>query len=205
VKEDKKIGLVFTSEPHAYYLHGIKIPNVTSVLQEEKLSPDYSRVDDAILTRALEVGRAVHKACELDDWGDLDWYDIDDVLYPYLKAWRNFLDDYPQLDMQKDWIEKPIASLKYKYAGTPDRLMVDNIEKKNGVIDIKTCTSYHPSHQLQLTAYKIPIEEVYGIPIDFLWTVYLDENSKYRVKPFEADCEAWLSALRINNWKKIHL
>ena len=60
--------LTFDEASHTYRIDGQVVPGVTSVL---KPLTDYSMVPPADLQAAADFGKAVHRACELDDLMDL--------------------------------------------------------------------------------------------------------------------------------------
>lgn len=51
---------------------------------------DFSRVPLHVLKAAARFGTAVHRACELDDLGELDEATLDARLAGHLHAWRSF-------------------------------------------------------------------------------------------------------------------
>jgi len=143
--------LTFDEQAHRYFWDGKPVPGVTSVL-----SPlmDFSLVDPELLEAASKFGTAVHKACELDDLGQLDEAELDDNLRPYLAAWRQF-----SADFQVQWtlIEKKVFHQTLRYAGTLDRFGMIKAPRwarhEEAVVDIKSSTSLYPAVGPQLAAY----------------------------------------------------
>ena len=128
---------MFTFDPdkHEYRLDGKLLDNVTSVIREAGFMPSYTPAD---LEWYLERGRAIHKATELYDKGELDESTVDPRIFGYLKSWKTLNFKYhPQ------HIEMPLCDPIYGYAGTIDRLPL---------LDIK---SGQPEkwHRIQLGAY----------------------------------------------------
>lgn len=130
LKRKKDIDLQFSEEQHAYTLNSVVVPSVTKILQIVGIS-DFSKVPADILERARLFGTAVHKACELFDKGTLDERTLDTNLWPYLDAWFAFKKDY-QLEFIE--IEKPIASVIYQVAGTPDRIAKSDKRRRLAVL-----------------------------------------------------------------------
>lgn len=122
--------LEFSEEGHCYKLSGVSIPSVTQVLQTAGLV-DFSRVPLDVLEAARRFGTAVHKACELLDKGTLDERSLDPNLWPYLDAWSDFKKDYKPEFIE---IEKPICSITYRVAGTPDRIAESNKRRRYAVL-----------------------------------------------------------------------
>lgn len=162
-----------TDISHYYWLNEEFMPGVTSILGEAAPTPfglkrfwqDNTKEEaDQIFTMAGDFGSKMHDAFE-------------NLL---LANELNLLKDYPTkkekdcLMAFKDWFgwyqptdfipEQPIASAKYKYAGTLD--FVGTINGERWLIDFKTSNAIHFSHQLQILAYKQAYEESYGDKID---------------------------------------
>jgi len=121
-------GLTFDVGTHTYYLHGQRIPGVTSILGE-LIRVEWGNTDVYVstITRQIipaevihcagDMGRAIHRCMDL-----ILRHGVDAVYYP------------PEIDpavkalvqWQKDWqpeiiaVEHPICSKRYFYAGTLD-------------------------------------------------------------------------------------
>src|SRR5215831_2246736 len=109
-------SLEFDEEVHRYYLGGVQVPGVTSILEGAGLI-DYSFLGDR-RELYLERGRKVHKATHEDDDQDLSEGWSDEIL-GYLEGWRAFRCDFgfvPRL------IEHRVCSPAHGYAGTLDRV-----------------------------------------------------------------------------------
>ena len=125
-------GLFFDDAAHRYYLSGVWLPGVTSVLEGAGLI-DYSFLGDR-REQYLARGRAVHMASHADDIGELDEQCLTAEILGYLEAWRAFRRDYgfvPSL------IEHRVCNPAYRYAGTLDRVgkLRDGTEI---ILDLKT-------------------------------------------------------------------
>jgi len=162
-----------TDISHYYFLNGEFLPGVTSILGEAAPTPyglklfwqqNTKEEADALFNQAGDFGSKMHDAFER----------------LLLAQELNLLTDYPTkkekdcLMAFKDWFsyykptefdaEQPIASAKYKYAGTLD--FVGMINGQRWLIDFKTSNAIHFSHQLQILAYQVAYEESYGKKID---------------------------------------
>lgn len=162
-----------TDISHYYWLNGEFMPGVTSILQEAAPTPyglkkfwqDNTKEEaDAIFEAAGDFGTKMHDAFEnlllaqeLNLLGDYPTKKEKDCLVSF-KDWFSY---YKPTDFMP---EQPIASGKYKYAGTLD--FVGTINGQRWLVDFKTTGAIHFSHQLQTLAYKQAFEESYGEKID---------------------------------------
>ena len=72
--EDTGSILSFDPVAHVYRINGgPAVPSVTELLEAAGISPDYSKVNPAVLQHARRRGLHVDLACDLDDADDLDW------------------------------------------------------------------------------------------------------------------------------------
>lgn len=195
-------NLVYKPEIHEYFIDGVKLPGVTSILKSAGLT-DMSGIKSGILIRAQKFGTALHKATELWDKGVLDMSSLSAPLIPYLEAWKKFHKDY-----QIEWgsVELPVSSVKYRFAGTLDR--VGTIGGKNTIIDLKTSSVMYPAGAIQTAGYQIAYEEMTGEKIRQRWGVQLTpENTiPYKIENYteSSDKAVFLSALMVHNFKEKH-
>jgi hypothetical protein len=185
---------------HTYTWQGQPVPGVTSIL--DRLG--YLRhVPRDILTAALARGTRVHKACELDDLGDLDEDAAADVM-GYVRAWRSWSEDY-----SVTWTlsEQPLYHRALRYAGKPDRLGYwhpHTANPRSALVDIKS-GPFHPVMDAQLAAYDAMAQNAREfIPADRL-LVHLSSDGTYRTNErTEAQIqEGWtlfVSLLSVHNW-----
>lgn len=142
--------LTFDERTHIYRYDGKVVPSVTQILQP--LS-DYSHVSPATLAAAAAFGQAVHKACELDDLGELDEDALSPALAPYLAGWRAFCRDY-----RARWnrVEQQVYHQTMRYAGTVDRtgLIEWDGHDYEATVDLKSGADLYPSVGPQLAAYE---------------------------------------------------
>ena len=188
--------LTFDEATHSYFLDGLLIPGVTSVIGSI-LSPVYNK-DSDLMQRAAAFGKAVHRACELDDRGTLDMETIDPALLPYLEGWRKFRREHPA---ELLYNEARACSYKFRFGATIDRIM----DFGNGpeLPDIKTSTTIGPEVGIQTAAYAIAAQEYLGIKIKKRLCVQLTEND-YRLYPLTdpSDRQIFIAALSCYNWKE---
>lgn len=102
----------FDREGHRYTLNGRSLESVTQILQAEGFI-DTTFYDDF----SRERGALVHLACHYDDTKELDDDSLDEVIVPYVAAWRSFKAESGFIVERS---EVPMASKAYLYAGTPD-------------------------------------------------------------------------------------
>lgn len=136
---------------HRYTLNGVVVPGVSEILAP---LVQLRRVDPQVLRAAADFGRAVHRACELDDRGTLDEQALDAPLLPYLAAWRAFSRDH-----RVAWslIEARVYQPQWGYAGTVDRY--GRVGGCEAVVDLKSGAAFYPSVGPQLAAYAKAIPE----------------------------------------------
>lgn len=186
--------LSFDEATHTYRFGGQVVPGVTSIL-----SPltDFSRVPPHVLQAAADFGKAVHRACELDDLGELDETTLDDALLPYLQAWRKFSAEH---DVQWEQIERPVYHATMRYAGTPDRF--GKVNGRPTVVDIKSTAQLYPSVGPQLAAYANALQNPYADRI----AVQLKADGTYVAKPYKdpTDWPVFASLMTLRNWCALH-
>lgn len=186
--------LSFDEPTHTYRFGGQVVPGVTSIL-----SPltDFSRVPPHVLQAAADFGKAVHRACELDDLGELDETTLDDALLPYLQAWRKFSAEHA---VQWEQIERPVYHATMRYAGTPDRF--GKVNGRPAVVDIKSTAQLYPSVGPQLAAYANALQNPYADRI----AVQLKADGTYVAKPYKdpTDWPVFASLMTLRNWCALH-
>jgi hypothetical protein len=189
--EDVSAPFVFDAAAHRYYLGGVRLPNVTAVLQNAGLI-DYGFLSVEDRARSMERGRRVHQATHDDDNHSLAEESISGDLLGYVEAWRNFRRDYgfvPRL------IEHRVCNRQYGYAGTLDR--VGSVrDGSEFLVDLKTGAA-PAAVAIQLSAYSACLAH----PRTRLRRcVELHEDSTYKVIPYQTsdyqrDFNEFLAAL----------
>jgi len=179
--------LEFSEKDHVYLLDGKVIPSCTQILQGVGLI-QFNGVSPDVLERAAAFGTAAHRACALDDLGDLDEQSLDPNLKPYLDAWRTF-----RGDMKFDAIEQPLWHPVYGFAGCPDRVA------GNSIIEIKTSAVVPAWAQLQTAGYAILAD----IPTARRIVVHLKPNGSYSIIEHKdrKNRAVFLSCLTAYQWR----
>src|SRR5215467_13563763 len=117
---EKSSILTFEPEAHVYRLDGAPVEwSVTQLLEAAGVSPDYRKVNPAVLQHARRRGIHVDACCDLDDAEDLDWSSVDPEAVGYVQGWQAFKADYGyEPVMAQPLLYHPT----YDYAGTPDSI-----------------------------------------------------------------------------------
>jgi hypothetical protein len=195
--------LSFDALAHSYTLDGQPVPNVTRILSTAGLV-DLSRVPPQVLERKRQLGRAIHRACELHDLDLLDDASVSPEVRPYLDAWVEWkaMTHYEPL-----LSEYRVYSERYGYAGTFDRLGL--IQGRQVLIDIKSSAVVGPAVGPQTAGYLRAAREM-GIvgraeSVD-RYAVLLNGKGTARMHKLddEADERVFLAALQLSMWKKKH-
>ena len=201
--------LNFDEASHSYTYDGQHFDGVTSILKPLSETA-YFNVSPEVMERARALGVAVHKVIELDIKGTLDEDSLDDVLRPYLAAWREFL---AQSGFRPLLSEQKVYSLKYRFAGTLDIFGILNGEA--ALIDAKRVAMVQRITGPQLAAYEIALRECKPDVVDAAvsgpfpgrinrFALQLKPGQKYQLKAFTeaSDKSVFLSALTIKNWSQ---
>lgn len=186
--------LTFDEATHTYRFGGQVVPGVTSILAP---LTGYDSVPASVLEAAANFGKAVHKACELDDLGELDEAALDPALVPYLQAWRQFSADHAVVWHE---IEQPVYHPTLRYAGTPDRIGI--VRGMDAVVDIKSTADLYPSVGPQLAAYANANRSRLSAHVMQRIAVQLKADGTYRKKTYTdtADFPVFCSLLTLRNW-----
>lgn len=182
---------------HKYYLGGRRLTSPSAIFKGLGLTT-YGLIPKAILDEACAIGEAVHKVTEGLDLGiDLDY---DSRIEPYINGYKAFLSDH-----EVKWIiiEEPIASKKYGFATTPDRIgLVDGV-----LVDaeIKTTHKIEPTVYLQTAAHCIAYKETYKKVIPQRAVIWLSEAGYEWIEIPKAknkqDEATFIGFLSLYNWK----
>lgn len=187
--------LEFEPEGHIYRLGDEVLPSVTQLL--EPLA-GYAGIPKHILDAAADRGTAVHRMCELHDYGTLGEYEPG--YEGYLQAWIRFL---AESGFEIELIEYQQHHPKLKYAGTIDRTGWH--KKKRGLLDIKTTAALMPVVGPQTAGYQ-ELQEANGDKIDFRWAVQLKMDGTYKLEVLtdRTDLSTFTSSLNLYRWKERH-
>lgn len=166
---------------------------------------------DAIAERSTTFGTLVHAACErvahgepsndvarsLEFGGDLSAAQC-------VSAFARWLDESV---LSVVGIERTVWSERYRYAGTAD-LLVELLDGRRAVCDIKTSKSLSEGYRLQLEAYRMALEEM-GEPYEARLIVWLPSTHPgvYVEREYADDAEdrrAWQAALCLYQFVQRH-
>lgn len=86
-------------------------------------------------TWTRERGRMIHEYTAMYDRGLLDTSCMDPVVIPYMEAYWKFLRE-TGFEVFQDYIEKPMVSVAYGFAGTPDR--IGKLFGDRSIVDFKS-------------------------------------------------------------------
>ena len=185
--------LRFVENTHQYYLMNdagdmeVELPALTNILKAVGIIK-YYRNSEA----AMHRGKAVHRALELIDKGELDWGSVDSRMYGYIEAYLKFKKNYSGGVYAA--IEEPTYHKHKLYGCTPDRVA------GTAVLDFKT-GGQEQWHALQLTGCADALKSQ-GIKIDSLCGVYLRDNGDYDPVAHDPEYEAWDGILQTYRWTK---
>ena len=194
-----KPELTFDESSHRYFLGGLPVPGVTSVLSAAFGDP-WKNVPEQQREYALGLGRAVHRWCELVDTGSTS-RPTGEHMQGYLAAWENFKRENGLVILA---VEKRVVSYRYRYAGTLDRVCI--FEGKKAVLDIKTGQAIHPFAAIQTAAYAAADNEMGGQreKVQIRLTVLLKQDGSYIFIPHKdkTDINVFLACLSVMGWKR---
>ncbi len=169
----KRPVIEFDEEKHKYYVDGVEMPSVTTILGY--LTADhYGQINEAVLRQAAQRGSDVHEACQMIDYGCEA--EVDPVTAPYVEAYCQFLTDYrPKWDEieQKHYSERG-------FCGTVDRMGTLNYKKC--VLDIKTTGSPSKTNYLAYCSQLVAYSMFYEDGADYKrYILFLKKDGKYTV------------------------
>lgn len=192
--------LVLDEETHIYYLNGVPVPNVTSII--EPLN-NYVGIPKEVLDAKAKIGKYVHMATELYDQDNLDMNSVHENLHGYVQAWIKFRNESGfEIETMEQIVYHPV----YGYTGTNDR--VGKLNRVRSMLDIKTTAVLSPSVGCQTAAYA-EAENQYradGNKIIKRFGIQLRPDSSYRIQEYKdrSDFSVFLSCLQLLNWRKKH-
>lgn len=164
---------------HSYQLDGTRVPSVTSILNDGVPKPQLiswaartvaevavNRWDELAawpLTERLNLLRSAHRTQrDTAATRGTDLHSVYEALVlghdaeiapEHVQAAELFVKLTDRLNIQPVMVERPIASRRWRYAGTPD-LIADLADGKRWLLDLKTGTGVYDSHVLQVAAYR---------------------------------------------------
>lgn len=183
----------FDEATHTYRVDGVELPSVSTILRP---IVSFDGIPPDVLAAASARGVAVHKACELDDLGDLIEESVDESIAGYLEAWRRFR---RELRAKVFDTEQRRYHSVLRYAGTRD--VIVQIDGKLWLIDRKTSAAY-PWHAIQLAGYQLLAEDN-GEAVDKVGTVLLSSDGGYKLIPYggASDRRVFTSLVTLHTWR----
>lgn len=175
VKENVNLEVVFNDEGHKYYVNGVDLPSITTLIQY-LLPNKYKNVKVEVLKKASERGTLVHEKIEQVAKALIDKKNIDESALEDSEVY-NLTFICKQLGLEPVKSEEVIILfdelLKPLTIGRYDLLLKD----ENGqyvLADIKTTSTIdYESCSLQLNAYRMGIERKLGINVKKLYVFQL--------------------------------
>jgi hypothetical protein len=186
-------SIQFDEPSHTYMVDGRRVPSVTQILHT--FDHGLEMIDPEVLERKSKLGRAVHRACELDDAETLDESSVHELVLPYLQQWRRFR---RECEAEVIGNEHIVFNKLHGYVGTNDRLLRFS-KFKRAVCDLKTGMK-RPWHQLQTGGYAAAAE-TFDAPVDGRMCLYLTPTD-YRLDVHEdpRDRAVFLNAAALHHW-----
>lgn len=183
--------LEFDPEAHAYTVDGRPVPSVTQVLS---IVHDFSMIPPDVLAAAAEFGQHVHEACDLYDRGELDEGSLDPALAPYLRAWRDFLQES---GAQVIASELRVYHETLGYAGSPDKVLW--WRERVVIPDIKSTAVVPYLVGSQTAAYAKSYQSMHGGKDPQRYCIHLKPDGSYQAyqRRDPADWSNFLSCLNV--------
>lgn len=176
-------------DQHRYWLGDKRIPGVSEIIRLSGLATDYF---GEAAQRKRVLGTYVHKAIALDLAGQLDKNSLAGPVAMYFAGYELFKQDFKIKPLK---IEQIIASNKWGFAGTLD--FIGNINIPLCLVDWKTSVTPAAETDMQLSAYSILAEEIFGLKPVELVTVHLNELGKYKIVKHKENRQDFLAALLV--------
>jgi hypothetical protein len=180
-----------------------RVPAVSDLLRP-LTDTYYANTPAAAMEFACIRGTYVHRACELDDNNDLDDANLDPGIAGYVAAWRNFKAREGPFAVIVN--ERPMYHASLRYAGTPDRVLLNTATGHTVLIDIKSTVEINPAVHVQLAGYELLLK-ANGIAIDHRLAVQLRDDGTYQCHPtrredFLLNTATFHALLTLHNWRR---
>jgi len=166
---------------------GVYYPSVTTILQYmpknkffDNWLKDVGHNADIIMRKAAEEGTAVHNAVEeLIAGKEITWMDEYGHAKYNLTVWQMILKAAEFFKLHKPEViaaEEFTFSDKHQYAGTAD--LIVKMDGEIWLLDVKTSNGLHRAYELQLAAYAMAWEEMFGQKIDRTGILWLKSTKR---------------------------
>jgi CRISPR/Cas system-associated exonuclease Cas4 (RecB family) len=168
----------------------------------EEISKNAYTMPFAITRQAADIGSRLHAEIDTYIINNIEGKPYTPVLTPDIEiGYQNFLRMLVRYNIKFVLSDTAVASAKLKYGGRLDSLAMINGEL--ALCDWKTSSNIYLSHQLQLTAYLIAVEETFSI-LPTKGYIFRFDKMKKEFEMQEVNFEELLE-LWINITKLFHL
>lgn len=198
------VAIEFDEASHTYRIAGRVVPSVTQVLQSLF---DFDKVPPDVLEYKQRLGQAVHDACELVIYDDLDEASLDPALVGYVAGFRAFL---AETLFKAEETEEVVVSTRYGFV-VPGRLdLIGTIGGWRWNIDIKSATTVNlAAAKLQTAAYSAAYAERVRDERKLVHkrgALQLFPNGTYKLHTFTSDLDlaAFISLYQFQTWRSIN-
>lgn len=166
----------FIEETHTYLVDGVITPSVTTLIHDIWIPSMYKGINADTLKRAASYGTKVHEMIE--KWNKGEETDVDRKSFEGL-ALRRYQSLAEEHVIRAEMQEIPVAYVrdgKALYAGKFD--FYGTVDGKKTLMDYKTTSKYYPKYlSLQLTLYKMALEQTYDVKVESLACMFLPKKS----------------------------
>lgn len=197
---DKQV--VFDDEKHLYLVDGQPKCGPSQLLKMVGLAPDVEQMPEPMRSNFINagnLGKVVHKWCEIFDNGEYDKYEPPiEKVQRYIDAWVDFKHDY---NVEIIEMETPRYSEYGDYCGIPD--IVGLVKDDLFIIDRKTSKSINPNGRIQTISYTYFFKEdmkrmIVQLGCDGKFKIY-DDGTHGKEFMFSHDKDDWEAVLRVSN------
>ena len=199
-----------TNKQDYYYIPNVGwLPRVTNILKIIAKGEKYDewlrnqgQNSKAIMSEAGDIGTSIHN--RLEEIGKGIPMHIE-ALKPLERKWVGYFNEWRNEHISSFiTTERPIHSVKERYAGTLDSIVTLK-DKRIALLDYKTSKYIYDTHELQCCAYIKAYEEMVGTHIDTSFILRFDKNSGLlqvkEIVNIDAQYEVFLHALKLWYWK----
>ena len=181
----------FNDQDHSYWRGSQRLYGVTDVINDNGLMNG----TDFFTEESRDRGKAVHVACELLFWNNLDWASVDKRIFGYVVSCAEFI---AETGFKPKRTEFKAYHPELGYAGTWDG-DGDTAKLKGILFDLKSGVRAK-WHGYQTAAY-LELARVKGFNIKHRGSLYLQENGscgKFREHTDRNDWKVFVSALNLS-------
>lgn len=178
----------FFEDRHEYLVDGMATPSTTQLMHcMPEFSQMYRGVSNSVLMKKAKYGDGVHECIErvgkgFDLPSDFNWKSYEGL------AVKRYLQLAVEHDIHIDSSEQTICYMddgEPLVAGKYD--LLGSVKGERSLIDIKTTAKYDPVYlKVQLSTYKVCLEQMTGNEIDKLYCLWLPKKGLGRLLPVDA-------------------